>query len=102
MRDCTVGTSTALLDISSQRIGAHWKEVGILLGIESATLTGIEGREHTVSRLCSDMLQLWLSHGNGTGERDRTWSTVFCAVDNIGTEYTKTIKKEIAKELSST
>jgi len=48
-----------------EKIQVHWKDMGILMGIENATLEKFEHKwRGDLKEQCRDVFQTWLTHGS--------------------------------------
>ena len=57
-----------------------WHVLGLQLGIHEAILSAIEGdarrNRSVLSKQAIEMFRLWLDGAEGTGDQDRSWSTI--------------------------
>ena len=65
-----------------------WHVLGLQLGIHEAILSAIESdarrNRSILSKQAIEMFRLWLDGVEGTGDQDRSWSTILKALIEIG------------------
>jgi hypothetical protein len=80
-----------------------WHLIGQLLGIQEVVLSEIEeearkGRS-VVSKQACEMFQLWLERAEGTGDEERSWSTILKALIKVGHSW---IVRKVLRHLNPT
>ena len=65
-----------------------WRVLGLQLGIHEAILSAIESdarrNRSILSKQAIEMFRLWLDGAEGTGDQDRSWSTILEALIESG------------------
>ena len=65
-----------------------WRVLGLQLGIHEAILSAIERKARKkrsiLSKPAIEMFRLWLDGTEGTGNKDRSWSTILKALIEVG------------------
>ena len=77
-----------------------WHVLGLQLGIHKAILSAIESdarrNRSILSKQAIEMFQLWLDGAEGTGDRDRSWSTILRAlIKSGGSEVSMQVLKHL-------
>ena len=67
-----------LYNLITPEYAAHWKVIGILLGIESGIMDAIEGTFPTnIPWCCNKLLETWLSR-----DTEATWKKIIQVIDS--------------------
>ena len=65
-----------------------WHVLGLQLGVHEAILSAIESdarrNRSILSKQATEMFRLWLDGEEGTGDQDRSWSTILKALIKSG------------------
>ena len=74
-------------------LAAHWRNIGVLLGIKNDDLHAINLNEKEDDNCLREMLSLWLKNTNPLP----TWSTLADAVEHYDPAKAQEIRDSIAK-----
>lgn len=74
-------------------LAVHWKTIGTLLGVDSATFDKIEYEERAINDCLRKMLDEWLKRINPLP----TWAELIDAVNAVDKEKAQEIGQRIAK-----
>lgn len=90
-------TLQAIRKFIVHEVATDWSLVAVYLGLESSVIKlAMAVHPQHCEHACLDIFDRWLSWEPGTGERDRTWHTVFSAVEDAGHKaYTQQLKTEM-------
>ena len=86
---------TDVIDALKHEVDAKWKHFGTFLHFKSAQLDAIDKDKKESTDCMLDLVHMWMSHYDGSGDLPRTWMTVVKAVKSSG--YGK-LAEELAKE----
>ena len=73
-----------VLKALNHQLDALWREFGTFLYVDRAVMEGIKKDTSNVSACMLHLVEKWLYHEDGTGNRPRTWDTVVQAVKDTG------------------
>ena len=78
------------------RVSSRWDYVGLQLGMSPERLDVIEGEHKRKDGCCTAMFKEWLRGAPSTGNKNRSWELVLCAVE---TGHGTTAEEEIRRGL---
>ena len=93
-------TEEKLLRLVGKKMDARWEEFAIYLHVEWNVRERASRNYPSDVTLCfNEVTSRWLSGEDGTGERPRTWETVFDALrETVGPRLVEDVKEALSKE----
>ena len=89
-----------LIRLIGLKICVKWSELSLYLGIEKHIRDEVSHNCHRVAKDCFiEVVGRWLLHEDGTGDKPRTWETVFSALRDMGQSH---LVEEVKAELFTT
>ena len=68
----------------NHELDAKWWHFGTFLHVKPAIMSGIKKDNINVEDCMLKLVEKWLDHEDGTGDRPRTWKTVVQVVKDTG------------------